>query len=478
MVQRDTSATLSLDRYAKRAKVLVAGAQSVADERRHAEVQPLHLLACALSRDPGVVEVFRRAGTNVVELQSAVERSLNTLPKATESAYLSLAMLDLLERAEREAERERSGEVLVEHLLNALSQEIRGPAGELLGSFRVSPGSLRAHTGALKQVPSTAWAADTSSPERFTRDLVAEARSEGFDPVIGRVSEMRRLMTILERREKNHPLLVGEPGVGKSAVVRGLASRLSRNEVPANLKNTRLHELETGALMAGARLRGEMEERVRSLVANLSSGNGDSVLVVKNLDQLFGAGPAGSVLGDLLRPSLHRGELRLLGTVTPDGLKRLEERDPQFVRTLTVLPVEEPSLTEALDIVRGLAGRYEAHHQVNISESAVSAAVRLAKRYLQHRFLPDSAIDLLDEAAATQRIETDGTPAELDQALSRAQAIRAQLESLGGAQDQPSLEMCQKLNAEFRDLEPRIDQLRGGLESRKGAGGGRPLGEP
>jgi ATP-dependent Clp protease ATP-binding subunit ClpB len=212
----EATTTLGLERFAPEAKALVAGAQALADERKHAEVQPLHFLARGLERDTAVLEVFRRAASNSVELVAAVERSLAALPKSNEPAYLAPSMLDLLERAEREAERERSRTVQLEHLLNALSQEIRGPAGELLGAFGVAPGSLRAHTAVLRETPRTAGRpGNAASPvEQYTRDLVDDARRGKIDAVIGRDAEVRRVLTILERRHKSHPLLVGEPGVG------------------------------------------------------------------------------------------------------------------------------------------------------------------------------------------------------------------------------------------------------------------------
>src|SRR5690606_31995570 len=261
------------------------------------------------------------------------------LPLAKEPAYLSAAMLDLLERAEREADRERSKQVLVEHLLNALSQEIRGPAGEILGAFGVGPGSLRPHMKALHEVPRAPAAASTSNDVGL-RDLVAEARSGQHDPVIGRVAGLRRLITILERRQKSHPLLVGEPGVGKRAIVRALAARIAQGDIPTRLANLKLLEVDTGALVAGARLRGEVEQRVKQLLDKVKQG-ADAVLVVDSLEQLFGQGPAGSAVGELLRPALARGEVRWLAATTPEGLRRIEERDQQVLRLFTSLVIEE-----------------------------------------------------------------------------------------------------------------------------------------
>lgn len=468
----DATTTLSLDRFAPDAKALVVGAQSLADERQHVEVQPLHLLARGLERDPGVAAVFRHAGANLVELSSSVERALVELPKSREPAYLSAAMLDLLERAQRESERDRVGSVQVEHLLNALSQEIRGPAGELLGAFALGPGSLRPHMGALRSVPRPlrpTGGQGSRSLGEYTRDLVEEARAGAIDPVIGRDAEVRRLLTILERRQKSHPLLVGEPGVGKGAVVGALARRIAGGDVQTSLAGSRLLELDSGALVAGARLRGEIEERVRKLVQSVAEQGTDSILVVLGIDQLFGRGPTGSAVGELLKPALARGEIRLLGTTTPEGLRRIADRDGGVLRSFTVLSIDEPNPEQAIEILRGIAARYEKHHHVEISEGAVVSAVRLAKRYVQDRFLPDSAIDLLDEAAAGKRVETDGVPAEVDEAIRRLESLNAQLASLAHTDDPASVEARERLSAEAKELEPRVAKMRSDLESRRGA---------
>src|SRR5580692_11456322 len=278
--------TIHLDRYSPEAKALVAGAQSLADERRHAQVDPIHLLARAIERDRGVQEVFRRAGAEPADVSVEAESALARVPKASAGlAYLSSAMLALLGRAEKEGV---GGSVEVEHLLNALSQEIRGPAAVVLQAFGIGPGSLRPHMAALKSVPREVAAASPAAGDvlsRFTHDLVDRAKKQGFDPVIGRDVEVRRLLQILERRQKNHPLLVGEAGVGKAAIVGALAMRIAAGDVPASLAKLSILELETGLLVAGAKLRGEIEERLRQVIAAVSSTTSasDAVLYISGI---------------------------------------------------------------------------------------------------------------------------------------------------------------------------------------------------
>jgi ATP-dependent Clp protease ATP-binding subunit ClpB len=462
--------TIHLDRYAPDAKALVAGAQSLADERKHAQVEPIHLLARAIERDRGVQEVFRRAGADPADVSVESESQLARISKTSGGlAYLSSAMLQLLARAEKEAS---TATVEVEHLLNALSQEIRGAAAAVLQAFGLGPGSFRPHMAALKSVPREIVPAGPSAADvlsRFTHDLVERARREGFDPVIGRDVEVRRLLQILERRQKNHPLLVGEAGVGKSAIVGALAMRIAAGEVPESLAKLSILELETGLLVAGAKLRGEIEERLRQVIAAVKAGSKETLLYVNGIDSLLGQGQAGSGVGDLLKPLLARGEVRLVASTTVDGAKKMQERDPGLLRRFSVLNIEAPTVDQAIEILRGIASKYETHHHVQIGEGAIVAAVRLAKRYLQDRALPDAAIDLLDETAARKRVEIDGVPAEVDVAIRRLSSLKAQGASLAGDSDAMSVKTRERLEKELRELEPTVSEMRAKLDSRRGA---------
>lgn len=457
--------TIHLDRYTPDAKALVAGAQSLADERKHVQVEPIHLLARSLDRDRGVAEVFKKAGADPTDVAAEAESQLAKLAKAASGlAYLSSATLALLGRAEKEA---GEGAVGVEQLLNALSQEIRGPAAIVLQAFALGPGSFRPHMAALKSVPRDVPQASGDALAKYVTDWTERARKEGFDPVIGRDTEVRRLLQILERRQKNHPLLVGEAGVGKTAIVGALAVRIATGDVPQNLASLSVLELETGQLLAGAKLRGEIEDRLKQVVASIRGR--DTLLYIAHIESLLGQGSAASGVGDLLKPMLARGDIRLLASTTQEGLRKLAEKDPNLLRRFTVLTIEPPTPDKAIEILRGITTRYEQHHDVQIGDPAIVAAVRLAKRYVQERALPDSAIDLLDEAAARKRVEIDGLPAQLDDAIRRVASLKAQRAGLENDVDAMSVKTRERIDAEIAELEPSVVEMRAKLESRRGA---------
>ncbi|MCL2777435.1 MAG: AAA family ATPase [Polyangiaceae bacterium] len=462
--------TIHLERYAPDAKALVAGAQTLADERKHVQVEPIHLLARAIDRDRGAAEVFKKAGADPADVAAEAEAQLAKLPKAGSGlAYLSSTMLALLARAEKESDKATVG---VEHLLNALSQEIRGPAAVVLQAFALGPGSLRPHMAALYSVPRDTAAAGTASSSsdvlaRYVHDLTTRASQSGFDPVIGRDTEVRRLLQILERRQKNHPLVVGEPGVGKTAIARALAMRIAAGDVPQNLAALSILELEVGQLLAGAKLRGEIEDRLKQVISAISKQ--DTLLYIAALESLLGQGGAGSGVGDLLKPMLARGDVRVLASTTPEGMRKLADKDPGLLRRFTVLAIDPPTPERAIEILRGITTRYEQHHKVQIGDPAIVAAVRLAKRYVQERALPDSAIDLLDEAAARQRVEIDGLPADMDDAIRRVASLKAQLAGLADDTDAMSMKTRDRITKEIGELEPSVAEMRAQLESRRGA---------
>lgn len=479
----DTEGTIHLERFTNDARQFVSGAQQLADTRKHAEVSPVHLLIRMVEQSRGVAEVFKRAKADPGEVLTLGEAALRKQEKGTSGmAYLDARLLDLLGRAEREAQRDKAQQVGVEHLLHALAQEIRGPAGEILSSFGIGPGAFRPHLAVLEQYAKEAPvspakpdgsagapAAPAPAAETYTRDLVADARKGQFDPVIGRDAEARRLLQILERRFKNHPLIVGEPGVGKSALIRALADRIARGDVPSNLAGALLYELDTGALVAGAKLRGEIEQRLKVLVDKLRGvQDAETILVVEDIDALFGQGVQGAGVGELLKPLLSRGEIRILATTTPEGVRKMNERDQAVLRRFSLVNIEAPSIEQATEILRGLALKYEEHHRVRIAESAITAAVGLAKRYLSDRALPDTAVDLLDETSARKRVEVDGIPAEVDAMSRRVESLKAQISALADDDDRMSVATRTRLEKELAELEPKAQTLRSDVASRRG----------
>ena len=471
----DKEGTIHLDRYTTDAKQVVAGAQQIADERQHTEVTPLHLLVRLLERDRGVCEVFRRAGADPNEAMQLADAQLKKLPTSKGAvAYVSPRLMDLLNRAERESAREKAPNVGIEHLLHALAQEIRGPAGDILSSFGIGPGAFRPHLGVLEQAGKeaastvTTVSSDSSVATGYVRDLVSEAKEGRFDPVIGRDTEARRLIQILERRFKNHPLVIGEPGVGKTALVRSIAERIARGDVPSNLAQAKLLELDTGAIVAGAKLRGEIESRLKSLVDKLRKGDSEVILVVEDLDSLFGQGVQGSGVGDLLKPLLARGEIRILATTTPEGVRKINERDGGIMRRFTPITLEAPTIDQAVEVLRGIATKYEKHHQVRIGEGAIVTAVNLAKRYVSDRALPDTAVDLLDETSARKRVEVDGMPVEVDTINRRIESLRAQIATLADDDDKLSVKTRERLQKELGELEGKSGDMKSKVAARMG----------
>jgi ATP-dependent Clp protease ATP-binding subunit ClpB len=466
-----STGTLALERYQSEAKSWVASAQQLADERRHAEVTPLHLLQRGLLQEASVALVFRKVGIDTEKLRETTERALNALPRAKEDAYLSQSFLALLKRAEKAAAQRPDSTVLVEDVLHSLTQEVSGPVVEVLGDFEIGPGDLKAHFSVLRSAPKGAASGEATSTE-LTIDWVELARQGKTDPVIGRHQEIRRVLTILERRQKRHPVLVAEAGVGKGAILRGLAQRIADGDVPTSLLDIRLLELDIGALTAGTRLRSEAEVRMRKLIeSTCTTGVPNAIVVVRSLTRLLGSGPSTPALGDVLSSALGRGQLRLLATTTPEGWARIQAQEPALARELSELIVEEPNVDQTRDIVRGVSHKYEVHHMVQVSESAISASVSLAKRYLSDRFLPDSAFDLLDEAAASHRVETDGLSSEVDNQRSELSSLRAQLQSLEGIDDEPSKAKRAELEAKASELQPRVDSQRSVIEARRKAAG-------
>ena len=396
----------------------------------------MHLLATLLGETEGVVRpLLQKIGANINQIQTMTESELDQLPRATGTQLsMSRQLNDVFTQAEKEAGRLKDEYISTEHLLLALTQ-VKSDAQELLKLNAVDHGTI---LGALKDVRGSQRVTDQNPEDkyqalqRYGRDLVELARQGKIDPVIGRDEEIRRTMQVLARRTKNNPVLIGEPGVGKTAIVEGLAIRMLNGDVPAVLQNKRIIALDMGALVAGAKYRGEFEDRLKAVIKEVTESQGEVILFIDELHTVVGAGRAeGSMdAGNLLKPALARGELRTVGATTLDEYRKHIEKDAALERRFQPVLVGEPSVEDTIAILRGLKQRYETHHGVRITDAAIVSAAVLSDRYIQDRFLPDKAIDLIDEAASRVRIENDSMPAELDQIRRRIMQLQIEVEAL------------------------------------------------
>lgn len=447
--------TIHLEKYTSTAKSLVSSAQSLADEKKHSTVEPIHLLARVLEQTE-VFKLLQKLGVDTSALTNSVVAALEKMSKSNNGlAYLSSSMLDLLARAEKEAP---DGAVSLEHLLNSLAREIKGPVSQILQQHSINVATFRANSEALKQAPKA---------PNFIRDLVAKAHSGEFGPIIGRDAEVRRLLQVLSRQSKNNPLLVGEPGSGKSAIVEEIAKRFDKGETPPNLSKMSFVELEISTLTSGAKIRGEVEDRIHNMLNDFKQNNKRVILLIDGIENLLSQSSLN--VSDLFKTLLIRNEVRIFGMTTPDGLRKINEKDPSFGRRFTVITIDPPTPDQSIEIVRGVCSRFEKYHGVSISNSAIISAVNLAKRYVQDKSLPDSAIDLLDEASARKRVEITGMPAELDKDVRRLDSLKVQQEKLINDPDPSGQKVLSHLVKEIADLEPRVLELRSKLDSKKSA---------
>ncbi len=467
--------TLKLEGYEEAARRLVADAQRLADERGHPEVEPVHLLDRLLARSAEARALLARLGVDPDEVRVECEIELRRLPKVGEArSYLSPRLLELLGRAEGEAAREGGTPVAARHLLLAIAQESEGAARRIVRRTGLAAPLLRAvmhggeaggHTGegAVHEATSAERGREVSVPSsgdplaRWCVDWVARAEAGELDPLVGRDVELRRLLQVLARRLDRNPLLVGEPGTGRSTVVRGLAWRIARGEVPRSLRGLRLLRLQWSELRAGANLRGRLEERVSQLLSALRDRGGDAVLVVPDLESLLADRMSDGAVS-LLAAALGRGEVRAIAVATPETL-RAREGAP-LVRRFVPITIEEPSPEDALAVLRGLVGAFERHHGVRIADPALGAAVRLARRYVPGGRLPKSALDLIDEAAARVRLVAESEPPQVDELRRRIEGLRVQLASVEDESDAASTEEAERLRQQLEELEPRLEALK------------------
>ncbi|QYU66010.1 AAA family ATPase [Leptolyngbya sp. 15MV] len=428
------------DRFTTMAQQVLADAQSAAAERSHGEISGLHVLMALLDDATGPTgSVIAKAGGDMARLQSITRSELSRLPTVSGGTPSGQRLMELLNRADAEARKMGDGYVSSEHPLLALS-DLAPPAGarEVLSVCGVTRGGVEQAIKAIRAASGVASVQDPNAEstyealKKYAVDLTARAAAGKLDPVIGRDEEIRRTMQVLSRRTKNNPVLIGEPGVGKTAIAEGLALRIVNGDCPEGMRDKRIMALDVGQLLAGAKYRGEFEERLKGVLREVQASNGQVILFIDELHTIIGAGAAEGAVsaGNLLKPALARGELRCIGATTLDEYRKHVEKDPAFERRFQPILVGEPGVEQTVAILRGLKPRYEAHHGVKILDSAILAAAQLSHRYIADRFLPDKAIDLVDEAASRLRIENDSMPTELDELRRRITQLEMEREAL------------------------------------------------
>jgi len=460
---------MNFEKYTERARGFVQSAQSLALREGHQQFAPEHLLKVLLDDSEGLAAgLIGRAGGNAKDILAAVEIALGKMPKVEGAGagqiYLTPALARVFATAEKAAEKAGDNFVTVERLLLALTLEKDTEAGKLLARGGLTPQNLNA---AIEQIRK-GRTADSASAEnaydalkRYARDITEAARNGKLDPVIGREEEIRRAVQVLSRRTKNNPVLIGEPGVGKTAIVEGLALRIVNGDVPESLKEKKLLALDLGALIAGAKYRGEFEERLKGVLQEVTAANGEIILFIDEMHTLVGAGKADGAMdaSNLLKPALARGELHCVGATTLDEYRKHVEKDAALARRFQPVFVGEPTVEDTVSILRGIKEKYELHHGVRILDSALVAAASLSNRYITDRFLPDKAIDLMDEAAARLRMQVDSKPEELDEVDRRLMQLKIEQEALKKETDSASKDRLKKIEKEVASLEEQSASL-------------------
>jgi ATP-dependent Clp protease ATP-binding subunit ClpB len=468
---------MDFEKYTERARGVIQSAQGLALREGHQRFTPEHILKTLLDDEQGMAAgLIDAAGGQPAQARQATELALDKLPKVEGAGagqiYLAPETARLFDAAEKMAAKAGDSFVTTEYLLLALATAQGTAAAEALKAAGVTAQSLNAAINDLRKghAADSATAEDSyQALEKYTRDLTAAAREGKLDPVIGRDEEIRRTVQVLSRRTKNNPVLIGEAGVGKTAIVEGLAQRIVNRDVPESLVNRRLLSLDLGALVAGAKYRGEFEERLKAVLSEIGAAEGEVVLFIDELHTLVGAGAAEGAMdaSNLLKPALARGELHCVGATTLDEYRKHIEKDAALARRFQSVFVSEPTLEDAISILRGLKEKYEVHHGVRISDSAIVAAATLSNRYITDRFLPDKAIDLMDEAASRKRMEMDSKPEEIDELDRRIIQLKIEREALKKEDDAASRDRLEKLEVELAGLEERARTLTAAWQKEK-----------
>ena len=461
---------MNMDKYTIKAQEAVQEALKRVQRQGQQAIEPEHLLSGVMQVAEEVTRfIFQKLGMNPTTVQQAVDAQISSLPKVQGGQpYLSQQSSQVLQKAEDLAQKGGDEYVSVEHLLMAIA-EVDCTASKILKDMGLTKDDLKRAVSELRggQKVTSQSSEDTyQSLNKYARNLVDEARAGKLDPVIGRDEEIRRVLQILSRRTKNNPILIGEPGTGKTAIVEGLAHRILRGDVPENLKDKQLYSLDMGALVAGAKYKGEFEERLKSVVNEVTKSEGRIILFIDEIHTLVGAGKGEGAMdaANILKPALARGELRSIGATTLDEYQKYFEKDKALERRFQTVMVDEPDTAASISILRGLKERYENHHHVRIQDDAIIAAVELSTRYITDRFLPDKAIDLMDEAAATLRMERDSLPEELDELTRRLKQLEIEREAIKREGDSDKL---QTLNKEIADLQEQEKTFRSKWEGER-----------